>query len=485
MPGSRSGANPGFPLKAERTFILPDLLAFAELSGDYNPLHTDPLAARRTQFGECVTHGVFVLLWALDALQKSTCSSQRWIRVNAKFLRPIVSGMTVTTVAVEKVTGQFSITVTEQGRTLLQCDLFCAEGKSTGHLASAVINGLPPREPPESVSPANVSKTNHVLDLYWSEEHGKSLFPALAATQSKRSLAALLASTRIVGMKVPGEHSIFLQLDLSFAAASESLAPLSYHVSEFRQSSQRLAIAVDGQDCQGILWALVRPAPVVQVSMQNIKERIPVGRFAGRRVIVIGGSRGLGEITSKILAAGGAEVAVSYRVGRNDAERVVKDICSHGGKAFAFQLDTNADNWEESLVNCCSGFDHLGFFATPPITAGDGTTFNETLFQKFNEVYVSSLILVSKRLAKMTNGTFGLFNASSIYVEEPPLRNLEYAASKAASEACCRWLRTAYPKARIHIARFPRLLTDQTASFMAANDVDSLDTIFKEILAWI
>jgi len=56
-------------VQAERTFTLADLIAFAELSGDYNPLHTDPLVARRTQLGECVAHGIYVLLWALDSLQ--------------------------------------------------------------------------------------------------------------------------------------------------------------------------------------------------------------------------------------------------------------------------------------------------------------------------------------------------------------------------------------------------------------------------------
>jgi len=30
---------------------------FAELSGDYNPLHVDPLYARRLQFGNTVIHG--------------------------------------------------------------------------------------------------------------------------------------------------------------------------------------------------------------------------------------------------------------------------------------------------------------------------------------------------------------------------------------------------------------------------------------------
>ena len=49
-----------------RTFTLDDQLAFAALAGDFNPLHVDPLAARRLIFGEVVVHGVHAVLWALD-----------------------------------------------------------------------------------------------------------------------------------------------------------------------------------------------------------------------------------------------------------------------------------------------------------------------------------------------------------------------------------------------------------------------------------
>ena len=39
---------------------------FACLSGDFNPLHVDAVAARRLQFGGTVCHGVHLVLQAFD-----------------------------------------------------------------------------------------------------------------------------------------------------------------------------------------------------------------------------------------------------------------------------------------------------------------------------------------------------------------------------------------------------------------------------------
>ena len=52
----------------KRLFSQDDQIDFAKLSGDYNPIHLDPLKARRTCFGQPVVHGIHVLLWALDNL---------------------------------------------------------------------------------------------------------------------------------------------------------------------------------------------------------------------------------------------------------------------------------------------------------------------------------------------------------------------------------------------------------------------------------
>ena len=471
-------------MQAERTFSLADLTAFAALSGDFNPLHTDPVAARRTPFGECVTHGVFVLMWALDCLQAQSGSKRCWAKISAKFLRPVLTGLKVTATAKEKNADEISLTVSEAGRVLLQCEVVWAEADFTTKTSHA-RDELPPREISAQAQLETSATTGEALDLFWSVNHGKNMFPTLAMTQPADALAALLAATRVIGMKVPGEHSVFLQLEIVFTPDSENTRPFTYRVAEYRKSSQRLGIAIAGTAGHGILWALVRPAPVMQPEMAAVVQRIPAVRFHNRRVIVIGGSRGLGEIAAKVLAAGGAEVALTYRLGSNDANLVVADIIANGGKAIAFQLDTASTDWEKSLAADCAQFDHLCYFPTPPIVGGDGSTFNTELFHKFCDVYVSGFVNVAQWLAKQNAGRFAVFNASTVYVETPPLRNLEYAAAKAASEACCRWLTGAYPKARVYAARFPRLNTDQTVSFLSAGEHDNLETMLAELSAWL
>ena len=471
-------------MQSERTFSLADLTAFAELSGDFNPLHTDPVAARRTQFGECVTHGVFVLMWALDNLQSQSGSKRQWATISAKFLRPVLTGLTVTTSAKEKNADEISFTVSEAGRVLLQCDVTWAEANFTTK-ASSARNEMPPREIPAQAWLETTATNGEELDLFWPVEHGRQLFPALAATQPPDSLAALLASTRVIGMKVPGKHSVFFQLDIAFTPHTEIIQPFTYRLAEYRKSSQRLGVAIAGAAGSGILWALVRPTPVAQPDMAAVKLRVPADRFHGRRVIIIGGSRGLGEIAAKVLAAGGAEVALSYRLGGDDANSVVADITARGGKATAFQLDTASTDCEKNLTANCAQFNHLCYFATPPIVEGDGRTLNVPMFEKFCDVYVDGFVNVAQWLAKQTAGQFLLFNASTVAVEAPPLRNLEYAAAKAAAEACCRWLAGANPKARIYVAQFPRLLTDQTVSFLSASEHDNLETVLAELSAWL
>ena len=59
-----------------RIFALGDQVRFAELTGDFNPMHLDPIAARRTLAGAPVVHGIHDLLWLIvSILSRQTFAS--------------------------------------------------------------------------------------------------------------------------------------------------------------------------------------------------------------------------------------------------------------------------------------------------------------------------------------------------------------------------------------------------------------------------
>ncbi len=54
------GFQVGDKVTVRRRLSQDDFLAFARLSGDENPIHTDALFSARTRFGRPVAHGMFL-----------------------------------------------------------------------------------------------------------------------------------------------------------------------------------------------------------------------------------------------------------------------------------------------------------------------------------------------------------------------------------------------------------------------------------------
>jgi hypothetical protein len=76
---------------ATRLFPLEDVLWFAEISGDPNPVHIDPEFAARTYPGAVVAHGIHLVLWALETLPpEDTAALSDGLKV--VFRRPVIVG---------------------------------------------------------------------------------------------------------------------------------------------------------------------------------------------------------------------------------------------------------------------------------------------------------------------------------------------------------------------------------------------------------
>jgi acyl dehydratase len=121
--------------RAERTLTLTPkhVQTFAELTGDYNPLHFEEAFAARTKFGKLVVQGGLTtgLLHALVAMDMpgpgTVFLSQNW-----KFTAPVYIGDTITasaevlSVHASKPVTQLAIGVTRQsGEVVLEGEAWC------------------------------------------------------------------------------------------------------------------------------------------------------------------------------------------------------------------------------------------------------------------------------------------------------------------------------------------------------------------------
>lgn len=79
--------SPGAALVADWTPRQQDFDAFAALSGDANPIHTDPHFARSSRFGRTVSHGMLIW-WQLQDLLARAAPGRRVASVALVFPNP-------------------------------------------------------------------------------------------------------------------------------------------------------------------------------------------------------------------------------------------------------------------------------------------------------------------------------------------------------------------------------------------------------------
>lgn len=72
---------------------------YARVSGDFNPLHTDPEFAATTHFGRTIAHGMMALAFVSHAMESWV--GERWVRsgtIDVTFLAPVFPGDEITIV---------------------------------------------------------------------------------------------------------------------------------------------------------------------------------------------------------------------------------------------------------------------------------------------------------------------------------------------------------------------------------------------------
>jgi len=447
-------------MPAERVFTIEDQRLFASLSGDRNPMHVDPLYARRLLLGKTVVHGIHSLLWGLD-LALADRPPLEIHSIEAKFMKPIGIDTTVRADWTWH-DNYLELDIYSRQNLIVFTKVSFSTNTSTGQESRSE---LPPVERCNELGrDAMKAGLNKELSLYLDPSQGKQLFPQLITTLPADQIASLLLASKIIGMRCPGLHSIFSGLKLSTLEDSTPKEQTGFTLEDFDDRFSFATIALDTPTLAGRLTAFHRPKPALQSSYESVKRLVKNNEFSQIKGLVVGGSRGLGEITAKLLAAGGADVRLTYFMGEEDAETLTKEITKGGGKCTHHALNINepavgmksilADGWQPS---------DMYYYPTPSIFEGRKGHFSTRLYELFSRYYINGFISVLNAIG-LDKAPLRVLYPSTVAVEELQPDMAEYASAKAAGENICANLTAQFSGLQITTPRFPRLNTDQTAS---------------------
>ena len=98
MADGVQGIVEGTTVSFEKTVTTDDIAMFTEVSGDTNPLHSDPEYAARTRFKEPIAHGILAagVIWAALGTRLAPDSVVIYLRQNLSFRAPVKPGDTLT-----------------------------------------------------------------------------------------------------------------------------------------------------------------------------------------------------------------------------------------------------------------------------------------------------------------------------------------------------------------------------------------------------
>jgi hypothetical protein len=461
---------------ASRIFSAADQKRFAACSGDVNPIHMDPIAARRTQAGVCVVHGVHVVLWAMDVLTKIGKMSASIATLKVQFKNFVPVGTEVALRGVRETGTILRSTVSIDDVAVMSLAI------GSGSIAAADAALLSTTTALLSDAPRLISFSDIPGCAGWlpgtANREIANLFPHVTKLLGAGRVEAVARLSTLVGMVCPGLYSIFAGFDIMMTAEAGSVTGLSFRVQNVDDRFRIADLAVIGHGIRGKVTALVRPQPVAQQSLQSLAGKVAKHEFRGTTALIVGGSRGLGALTARIIAAGGGRVVITYVVGKVEAQEIAAEIGTQACRVLRYDV---REQPLAQLSGLEDSINQLYYFSTPHIAHQKQALFTPQLFQRFCQFYVDGFHSLCIALQASERKTLSVFYPSSVYVNDRPRGMLEYSMAKAAGELLCAEMDRMAGEFRVVVRRLPRMMTDQTATVIPSHKINAFEILLPVI----
>lgn len=432
-------------------------------------MHVDSVAARRTQAGSPVVHGLHAVLWALDELCRAQLVYGEPSALAVVFKRFLYEDAPARLVVTRTDAETVRAEVHADGVLAVRIDV-----KRRGPVRSAQPaddahdRTAQPSAPPAELDLQQIAGTRGEMAV--DAIRPASMFPCAAAALGARRTGALAALSTVVGMRCPGLHSIFAGFEIVFEPATDRL---EYAATSVDDRFRLVELDVRGGGIRGTVTAFVRHAPV-GVDDARIAALVSPDEFAHVAAVVAGASRGLGATTATIVAAGGGRVVATYRIGSEEATQLVRRLGEE--RCTALRLDAGADV-HSALDDVPFPVNQLYYFPTPQIFRRSAAAYDPQRFQDFFRIYADGFAAVARAVRSHAPSGLRVFYPSSTALDEETRELLEYRMAKAAGEVLCREMSRAGSGIHVLVERLPRVRTDQTSTVVPASAADPVDVM--------
>jgi acyl dehydratase len=468
---------------ASRAFASDDQVLFTGLTGDFNPIHLDPVAARKTQAGTVVVHGIHAILWALDKLVELDAVTADIVSLNVQFRNfiPVGKKVELKLLSRDAKSARLELCLGRLTTVTLVVGFGARKGTTIIDVPDAAPRTNLTDKPAHFVRIEEMAKLSGWMGLGRPNEI-QHHFPYASSAIGSCRLAAIALLSTLVGMICPGRHSLFGGFAVELVDDLRNRDCIKFQVSATDERFRMVRMTVSGAGICGSVQAFLRWPPIAQASLTEIMSIVGPAEFAGSVALIIGGSRGLGALTAKILAAGGGKVILTYATGRADAAELTEEIRNQtaSDRCQALQYDVHKEAAIQ-LMKFNGGITHLYYFATSYIARQKESLFVSTLFDEFVQIYVKGFYDCCNYLGEHGSGALTAFYPSSVFVESNPPDMTEYCMAKMAGEMLCANMNRAGGRVHIIVSRLPRLLTDQTATVFPVGTEDPLKVMLPAI----
>ena len=443
-------------LETITNFKLTDQLDFAKMSGDFNPIHLDQNYARRSIAGDVAVYGINLVFWGLNQFLKLKKSEIKIKKINIIFSKFINLNQNIELKIFQK-KKRFFFNFFESDILVSYFEIEYERNKKRKNLYS--IKKFVKKKSQTSNFESFKINEKFIENSSINEPLLKKKYLYLHKYLNISQIIDLVTITRFVGMRVPGQDSILSKLTLFYK--SSKINNNEFKITSVDKRFSLINMYYRGKNLSGNIRTLMRPKKINQ-DIKNSNLKINKKEFVKQKALVIGGSKGLGEATVKILSLGSAKILFSYFRGKKDAHQHRKPF-KKNIKIFYLNIEKKVNlNTLKDIKNFKPT--HLYYFATPRIFSGSGYDFTEKKFKIFNNYYLIGFQKIFNQLDKKILKS--VFFPSSVAINQVTNKLCEYACSKAAQEILLKYLNEKYKTINFLCPRLPRLKTDQTLSIL-------------------